>query len=677
MVYKKWVVRNADKETASALSEKFNIDPFIAFLLVSRGICDDVSVSSFFSDSYMLTSPFDFTDMEEAAFVIGDAIDNGYKICIYGDYDCDGVTSTALLYKFLKNEGADVCYYIPSRETEGYGLNKNAIDKIKEMGVKLIVTVDNGISAIDEADYIYECSMELVVTDHHQLIDKLPRAEAIVNPHRPENNLNFREYCGVGVAFKLICAMSDCDVENLIDEYSYLVAIGTIADVVPLVDENRAFVRAGLEKINNSPTNALKAFISSNGYKKYTAGDIAFQLCPRLNAMGRMGDASRAVEFLICEDSNECSFKYEQLNSENSHRQQIEKDIIKDIENKIANNPKLVKNRVIVIDGDGYHHGVIGIVASQIVEKYGKPAIIIGVDSNGVARGSARSIEGFNIFEAISHCENDLLQYGGHPLAAGVTLSVDKIDSFRKNINKFAYENYSQMPTQQLVIDCKLSPYYLDLDLVDNLSKLEPYGSGNPTAIFGIYNMRLLSVTPMGEGKHIRLELEKKGKKIRVVKFSTSFDEFPYKNGDIVNLAIKVTKNFYNGKYYLSVQAIDVKLSSVDDDLYFKHKNDYEKFCSTGEYEYNIYPSRTKCSVIYNYLKHKDGYKYDIETLYFRLQNKVTYSQLVFALKAFEQAGLININNQITINKIEGKVDLEKTDILTSLKECVSIEGRN
>ncbi len=677
MAYKKWVVRNADKETASALSEKFNIDPFVAFMLVSRGIDDDLSVSSFLSDSFMMTSPFDFEDMDEATFVIGDAIDNGDKICIYGDYDCDGVTSTALLYKYLKSEGADVCYYIPGRETEGYGLNFNAIDKIRDMGVKLIITVDNGITAVKEAEYIYESSMQLVITDHHQLSEQLPRAEAIVNPHRPENNLEFREYCGVSVAFKLICAMQDGEVDDLINEYSDLVAIGTIGDIVPLIDENRAFVRAGLEKINSNPTSAIKTFVDSNGNKKYTATDIAFQLCPRINAMGRMGDASRAVEFLISDDSNDCSFKYEQLNNENSHRQEIEKDIISDVENKISENSQLVSDRVIVIDGVGYHQGVVGIVASHIVEKYGKPSIIIGVDSNGIARGSARSVEGFNIFEALTYCEDDLIQYGGHPLAAGITLSSDKIDKFRKNINKYALDNYEIMPVQQLTIDCKLSPFYLNTELVDNLSQLEPYGAGNPQAVFGIFNMRLLSVTPMSEGKHIRLELEKKGKKIRVVKFSTPFDSFPYKSGDVLNLAVKVSKNFYNGKYYLSVQAIDIKLAFVDDDLYFKQKNDYELFQNTGKWKYDIYPDRKICSIVYNYLKSNNGYNFEFESLYFRLQNKVTYSQLAFALDTFRQAGLIKYDNKITLNKIEGKVDLEKTEILTSLKERISNAGRN
>jgi single-stranded-DNA-specific exonuclease len=664
MAYKKWIIREADKDKASALSEKFNIDPFIAFLLVSRGIDDDLSASNFLSDSFELVSPFDFADMEEAIFAIGEAMDNQEKICIYGDYDCDGVTSTALLYSFLKNEGADVCYYIPDRDTEGYGLNNNAIDKIKNMGVSLVVTVDNGIASVNEAEYIYSLGMKLVVTDHHQLGETLPRAEAIVNPHRTDNNLKFKEYCGVGVAFKLASAMYDGDIDYLIDNYIDLVAIGTIADIVPLTHENRAFVKAGLNKINNNPRFAVKAFIDyNNSDKTYSSTDIAFQLCPRINAVGRLDHASKAVEFLISSNYDDASFKLEQLNIENSHRQEIERNILEDVEN-----PSLAENRVIVISGKNYHHGVIGIVASHIVEKYSKPTFIIDIDDNGFARGSARSVEGFNIFEAISFCKDDLTKFGGHPLAAGISLDENNIDDFRKHINDFAKINYPTMPPQAITLDCKLSPFYLSIDLVDNLQSLEPYGAENPQAVFGIYKLNLVSVTPIGDGKHIRLELEKKGKKIRVVKFSTPVEEFPYKAGALLNLAVKVSKNLYKGKYYLSVQAVDIKPSNADDDKYFAEKSLYDRYLCDDYFEKSMFPSRDTCAVVYRYLKANNGYKYSFDDLYFELQGKVTYSQLKFALLAFSQTGLINISNQIEINSTNSKVDLDNAPIIKLLK---------
>ncbi len=677
MAYKKWIIRNADKDKASQLSEKFNMDPFIAYLLVSRGLGDALSAGTFIGDSFVSVSPFNFADMEEAAFTVGDAIDMGEKICIYGDYDCDGVTSTALLYSFLKDEGADVFYYIPSREGEGYGLNKDAIKNLKEQGTDLIVTVDNGISSFDEAEYIYSLGMRLVVTDHHQLGDRLPMAEAVVNPYREENSLSFRDYCGVGVAFKLACAMYSGDINDIASKYIDLVAIGTIADVVPLLDENRAFVKAGLDLINNSPRPSIAAFKSvTSPYdinKQFSANDIAFQLCPRINAMGRMDDAYKAVEFLIEEDSEQCKFRLEQLNCENSHRQETEKQILEDVERKLSDNPKLLNERVIVASGMGYHNGVVGIVASHIVEKYGKPAFVIGIDEEGVARGSARSVEGFNIYEAISYCQNDLIRFGGHPLAAGVTLKKENIELFTKHINEYAFKTFDIMPSASLTLDCKISPDYLSLDLVDNLKIMEPFGASNPQPVFGVFGMTVIDVTPLKEGRHIRLELDKKGRRIKVVKFSTPYDEFPYKAGDKVNVAVRVSKNMYKERNYLSIQAVDIHLSSVDDEKYFKEKNDYESFRLTKRGSKALYPTREVCSVIYKYLRANDGYRFSTDELYFRLQDRVNYSQLVFALSAFSQAGLISQDDGVKLLPADKKVNLENTKTLAYLRERLNL----
>ena len=674
MAIKKWVIRQAEKERASQISEKFNIDPFVAFLMVSRGIVDDLDVVNFMTDEFMLSSPFDMADMDEAIFTVSEAIENGDKICIYGDYDCDGVTSTTLLVDFLRSKGADVCYYIPSRETEGYGLNNSAIDEIARWGVNLIITVDNGISAFDEAEHIYELGMSLVVTDHHQLTDgKLPRAEAVVNPHREDNAMDFRDFCGVGVAFKFAVAMDEDNVEDIVERYIDLVAIGTIADVMPLKEENRAFVRRGLQKLNNNPRKSLAPLIKRNS-NEITSQDIAFQICPRINAMGRMGDAKRAVEFLLCDDAAQAASACNFLDEENANRQQVEQEIIEDVKKQIKKNPRLAASPVIVVAGKGYHHGVIGIVAAHILEKYGKPTFVIGIDENGIARGSARSVEGFNIFEALTACSDDMIQFGGHPLAAGITLKEDMIEKFSADINEFAIKNYPVMPQVELTLDFKLAPSYLNLDLVDSLSVLEPYGAGNSQAVFGIYKLRLLGVTPLSEGKHIRLDLQKKDTKIRVVKFSTPYDDFPYKPGDELNLAVKVSKNAYNGKMYLSVQALDIRLSSLDEDKYFAEKTAYDLYRYTGKVDESFYPTREDCALVYKYLKKNNGYPYTLEDLYFRLQSNVTYGKLMFALKAFSQGGLINYKKGITLNTVKEKVNLEETPILKALKGRLNIE---
>ena len=674
MAIKKWVIRQADKERASQISEKFNIDPFVAFLMVSRGIVDDIDVVNFMTDEFMLSSPFDMADMDEAVFTVSEAIENGDKICVYGDYDCDGVTSTTLLVDFLRSKGADVCYYIPSRETEGYGLNNSAIDEIARWGVNLIITVDNGISAFDEAEHIYELGMLLVVTDHHQLTDgKLPKAEAVVNPHREDNAMDFRDFCGVGVAFKFAVAMDEDNVEDIVERYIDLVAIGTIADVMPLKEENRAFVRRGLQKLNNNPRKSLAPLIKRNS-NEITSQDIAFQICPRINAMGRMGDAKRAVEFLLCDDAAQAVSACNSLDEENANRQQVEQEIIEDVKKQIKKNPRLVASPVLVVAGKGYHLGVIGIVAAHILEKYGKPTFVIGIDENGVARGSARSVEGFNIFEALTACSDDMIQFGGHPLAAGITLKEDMIEKFSADINEFAIKNYPVMPQVELTLDFKLAPSYLNLDLVDSLSVLEPYGAGNSQAVFGIYKLRLLGVTPLSEGKHIRLDLQKKDTKIRVVKFSTPYDDFPYKPGDELNLAVKVSKNAYNGKMYLSVQAVDIRLSSLDEDKYFAEKSAYDLYRYTGKVDESLYPTREDCAFVYKYLKKNNGYPYSLENLYLRLQNNITYGKLMFALKAFSQGGLINYKKGITLNTVKEKVNLEETPILKTLKGRLNIE---
>lgn len=677
MSHKKWIVADADKEKASVLSEKLNIDPFIAFLLVSRGVEDELSASDFLSDSCILTSPYSLKDMDKAVQRIRLAVEQDEKICIYGDYDCDGVTSTALLYSYFESIGADVIYYIPNRLTDGYGMNNNAIDYIASQGVSLIITVDNGISAFNEAEYISSLGMDLVITDHHQIGDGLPKACAVVNPHREDNDIAFRDFAGVGVAFKLVCALEDGDAEEMVALYSDLVAIGTIGDIVPLVGENRALVRAGLELINMNLREGLNALRTEAGNddRELTSTDVAFQICPRINAAGRMDSADKAVELLISDDYNDAKFKAQQLNDNNMYRHEVESDIIETIHSCISEDSSLVDDRVIVIEGSHFHHGVIGIVASNIVSAYGKPAIIIGVDDDGNCTGSARSIDGFNIYEAIDSCRDLLTHFGGHPLAAGLGINKKDIPQFRKRINEYAKLNYPVMPPETLRIDCKLSPFYLDISLVDNLKVLEPYGAKNPEAVFGLFNVELVSVTPIGDGKHIRLEVQKKGRKFKVVKFRTTVDEFPYKTGDCIDIAVKVSKNLFKGKFYLSIRAVDIRKSRIDDDLYFMQKSDYELFRLGFENKTDMCPDRNTFAYIYKFLKHNSGWQYTFDDLYFALEQKVTYGMLRFAVEAFEQAGLITVENEkVTLLDFSGKAVLDDTQIMKTLKGRLKIE---
>lgn len=675
MAYKKWIIADADKEKASVLSEKFNIDPFIAFLLVARGVDTELGFSDFLTSSFEFSDPFNFKDMDIAVQRIEAAVEYEEKITVYGDYDCDGITSTALLVSLLRNMGAQVDYYIPSREKEGYGLNISAIDKIKESGTDLIITVDNGIASIDEAEYIAKLGMDLIVTDHHQLGSKLPRAVAVVNPHREENDISFRDICGVGVAFKLACALYG-DTDDMLYQYADLAAIGTIADIMPLLNENRGFVKTGLELINASSRVGVAELkkAASGSERDFTSIDTAFLICPRINACGRVDDASKAVELLLCEDQNKAAFIANQLNMDNAHRQELEQEILNDVKRQIEEQPDLVNKRVIVIAGKGYHHGIVGIVASRVLEEYGKPTVIIGINEDGKARGSARSIEGFNMFEAVSYCSDVLQQFGGHPGAAGMGLDENNIAAFREKINEYAYNNFDIMPAQTVNIDCKLSPFYLDLELAKSLSVLEPYGECNPRAVFALMGLTINSITSMGNGKHIRLECIKKGRKIRIVKFGTAADEFPFKAGDKIDAAVRISENPYNGKMYLSVQAVDIRLNGINEDKYFEEKTVLEQFLINKSNDITVFPSREICSVVYKALKANSGWKGDTDSLYFALKG-ITYGQLYFALKAFEESGLISTDGKrITVSEVKAKVDLMNTPSMKTLKGRLNIE---
>ena len=580
MSYKKWVNAEIDKAKASALSEKLNIDAFVAFLLVSRGIDDELAASEFLSDGCRFSSPYLLKDMDKAVKRINRALDDGESICIYGDYDCDGVTSTALLYTFLSALGGFVSYYIPNRATDGYGMNFKAIDKIKADGTDLIITVDNGISSIEEAEYIYSLGMQLIVTDHHQIGENLPRAEAVINPHREDNEIEFRDFAGVGVAFKLACALYDGDVEDLLEDYADYVTIGTIGDMVPLLNENRAIVKSGLKLINTDAKIGISALKKSTNSKAehFSATDVAFQICPRINAAGRMDTANLAVDLLTCEDNEIAEYKAEQLNLENTHRHEVEE---------------------------------------------------IGIDDEGNATGSARSIDGFNIFEAISNCSDILTHFGGHPLAAGMGLNVKDIAAFRKRINDFAKNNYPVMPIQTLKIDCKLSPYYLTLYLVNNLAELEPFGTDNAQPVFGLYNLTLTNVAAIGDGKHLKIEAAKKGKSVRMVKFRTTLDEFPHKIDDTLDFAVKLSKSTFKNKDYISAQIVDFRKSGIDIDKYYREKNDYLLFKLGKKNKTELYPNRDICAVVYKYLKSQKGYKYTFDDLYFELANYLTYGRLM------------------------------------------------
>ena len=579
MILRKWEVRPLDKERAAAFAQTYGVPFFLAMLMNIRGLDDAAHLREFLGEGEPLSDPFLLKDMDKAAARITRAVDNMEKIAVYGDYDADGVTSTAMLYSYLETRGADVIFYIPQREGEGYGMNIGAVEYLKEQGVSLIVTVDNGISSVQEVARANELGIDVVVTDHHRPQEILPDAVAVVDAYRPDDTSPYKHFSGVGIAFKLLMALEDGagDVEDLLEAYSDLAAIGTIGDIVPLTGENRTLIRAGLERLSQSDRPGVQALLENAGVagKALTSTNVAFTLVPRINATGRMGAPERAVRLLISGYEEEAEVLSEEICADNEERRRVEAEIAEaafaDIEAK-----GYMKDRVVVVDGENWHHGVIGIVASRVTERCGKPCMIISRGETE-AKGSGRSIEGFSLFEAICACGDLLIKFGGHPMAAGITLKPENIEAFRKRINQYAAEHFPQMPTQTVTLDCKLNPAALSVSMAQSLTQLEPFGNGNPQPVFGLFNMELSNVTPVGGGGHLRLTLEKNGAVITAMRFNTKPEELPYHIGDKIDLAVQLEAREFRGQPSLTVIVRDMKFAAFNTEKNIASLASFEK----------------------------------------------------------------------------------------------------
>ena len=580
MILRKWEVRPLDKERAAAFAQTYGVPFFLAMLMNIRGLDDAAHLREFLGEGEPLSDPFLLKDMDKAAARITRAVDNMEKIAVYGDYDADGVTSTAMLYSYLETRGADVIFYIPQREGEGYGMNMGAVEYLKEQGVSLIVTVDNGISSVQEVARANELGIDVVVTDHHRPQEILPDAVAVVDAYRPDDTSPYKHFSGVGIAFKLLMALEDGagDVEDLLEAYSDLAAIGTIGDIVPLTGENRTLIRAGLERLSQSDRPGVQALLENAGIagKALTSTNVAFTLVPRINATGRMGAPERAVRLLISGYEEEAEVLSEEICADNEERRRVEAEIAEaafaDIEAK-----GYMKDRVVVVDGENWHHGVIGIVASRVTERCGKPCMIISRGETE-AKGSGRSIEGFSLFEAICACGDLLIKFGGHPMAAGITLKPENIEAFRKRINRYAAEHFPQMPTQTVTLDCKLNPAALSVSMAQSLTQLEPFGNGNPQPVFGLFNMELSNVTPVGGGGHLRLTLEKNGAVITAMRFNTKPEELPYHIGDKIDLAVQLEAREFRGQPSLTVIVRDMKFAAFNTEKNIASLASFEKW---------------------------------------------------------------------------------------------------
>lgn len=674
MSRKKWIVRSGNKENATMFAEKLGVSPYAALIASTRGINTIDGAKEFFGlNERKSVDPMDFPDMYAAVKRIQKALDEFERIAVYGDYDADGVTSTALLYSYLEMQGADVVYYVPNRHTEGYGLSYEAIDKLSMMGVKLIITVDNGISAVDEAKYIRELEMELIVTDHHLPSETLPQAVAVVDPHRTDCNLEFKDYAGVGVAYKLICALEG-EENGITDSFVDLVTVGTVADVMPLIKENRELVRRGVTMLADSDRIGIQALIEAAGLgnRKMTSTSVAFGICPRINAAGRMGSADRAIRLLLSDDYDEAMLLAQEINDENVTRQQTEQEILIQAVEQINKNPEWQYQNVLVVAGEGWHDGVVGIVASRLVEKYGKPTLVITIDGDD-AKGSGRSIEGFNLYDAISHCSDCLTHFGGHTLAAGIGLKTTDIDAFRTAIND--YSDTIEMPFPVQNIDFKLNPACVNTEMLETVEQLEPFGAGNPQPIFGLYNMTVTDIQPIGNGKHLRVILERNGVSLQTVKFRTVQAEFPFVKGDVVDAAVGLEPNEYLGQLRVSILLKNIKLHDMVEDDLFSSMRDFSLLMrgrSDGFDPSLLIPQRETTAAVYRFIRSVGRWNYDTETLCHRLDLWAEdYGQVAVAIEAMLEMGVLrrDENKGLSVPKTSKKVNLQDAPVLRRLTE--------
>ena len=684
MNIKKWEVAPLNRERAAQIAERYSLPFFLSMLLEIRGFEDEEEIRDLLSEG-RLSDPLLMKDMDKAVERIRRAIDQFEKIAVYGDYDADGVTATSILFTYLEAVGADVIYYIPQREGEGYGMNLHAVEILHEEGVSLIITVDNGIASVAEVARAKELGMDVVVTDHHRPQREIPEAYAVVDAYQADDHGPYKDLSGAGVALKLVMALEDGDAGSVLEEYADLAALGTVADVVPVLGENRTIVKAGLNILSRGGRVGVDALLEQSGMegKAATATSLAFTVIPRINATGRMGAPERAVRLLTCDSQEEAQPLSAEICEDNERRREVEAEIAKEAMERIESEGSLLYSRVIVVDGKGWHHGVIGIVASRITERFGKPCVVISVDGN-MAKGSGRSVEGFSLFQAVCACGDLMERYGGHPMAAGVTLKAENVPLFRERINQYAAQVCPEMPAQVLSIDCKLNPAALSPEMPQSLEPLEPYGSGNPQPLFGLYNMELRQVVPVGGGNHLRLICAKKGVAVTCMKFGTTPEDFPFSPGDVLDLAVTLEAKEFRGEQKLTVSVRDIKLSGLDMDQCIHTYRLYEKLQReeplSPQEGAELLPSRQDLAVLYRKLVSLKGQGFSAQSLARDLPG-FHLGKVLLGLDMLEESRLVSLlggeeRKSAEILPTQGKVDIFAAPAFQKAKRLVkSAEG--
>ena len=560
---KKWQLNEVNDELADKIANEFNISKIVASIIANKGLKNNNEIEVFLHPRRGdFHDPFLMPDMDKAVARIIQAIENKEKVAIYGDYDVDGITSSTVLHRFLEERGLHTDIYIPNRLNEGYGLNKKEIEAIAETKHTLIITVDCGITGYDEIEYAKTFGIDTVVTDHHEPPEKLPDAIAVVDCKRKDNKYPFNGLAGVGVAFKLTQALA---IKLNLPEESYLkyldiVCVGTISDIVPLVDENRTISKLGLRLVKQTRNIGLKVLLESIGYKKIDSNTISFGIAPRINACGRMGHEKEALKLFLTNNIEEAKQITQKLNEYNLQRQEIEKRIFDEAQ-ELMQNPEEQKLPCIVLRKENWHHGVIGIVSSKITDMYFKPSILMCIEEGNIAKGSGRSIPGFDIHEALENCKENIKQFGGHSMAIGITIDNDKFDDFKKQIEEYAESKQISEIVPVLNIDEKVQLKNINLSDIKDLELLEPFGEANKSPIFQINNLKIESIRTLTQGKHLKLDVKEENTRFSAIGFNLGNLANDYKIGDKVNIAGFLEINSFNGMDSIQINIKDIMKS--------------------------------------------------------------------------------------------------------------------
>ena len=680
--YGTWTVSSYEPADARALCAA-GFSPITAALLCSRGYRDADAAREFLSCSYPLSSPFDLLDMDKAAARVRLALQRREHIAVFGDYDVDGITATCLLTEYLRSRGGHVTSYIPARLEEGYGLNPLAIDTLKKQGVELIVTVDCGITANQEAQLCKELGIDLVITDHHECKSELPQAAALVDPHRKDQPQPVTEMAGVGVAFKLAAAIEG-DQEKLLDQYCDFLCLGTVADVMPLTGENRTMVARGLRALANPKRVGIAALMAECAVQKgpVTAGTIGYTLAPRINAAGRMGEVHVATELFLTHDAARAVELAGTLCRLNRKRQEIEGSIY---QSAVAMLPPGGPPQAIVLADESWHQGVVGIVASRMAEEYSCPTFLICLDGDK-GKASSRSYGGFNLFRSLEQLSGLLESYGGHELAAGFTIRRACIEPFREKMLQLCSSfRQSDACSTALAIDCEIPPELLTIENIQALDELEPCGAGCPRPILCMRGLQVTELTEVGGGKHLRLRLSGNGYHFNAIFFSTTAKLAAVALGDVVDIAYTPQINEYRGLRTVQLNLLDIRPDEqaraclgAGKALYRRHLQG--QALSAQELD-RLIPERQDFVAVWRYLAASAQNGVVCEEFGCLVRKITRYagctysgSKIRVCLDVFQEQGLLQMEQRpkllvIRLTSDGHKVDLESSPTLLHLKE--------